>query len=608
VVPLDHLISSPGSDLNSALLGFSKILTNDSRPPKIWILKQPIANGRPGLVRLAALVQRHFAWAGTPGRRSRTTGRGIGACYGAALLRAIAVGRVPLALFALVAGCTQDWPSYNRTLRSERFSPVGQINRSNVSNLEQRCVYEIGAVTTFTSGLVVVGRRLYATTISDIFAIDADNCRPLWRTHEEIPPGRERSSRGAAYLSGKLFRGFPDGTVRAYDAASGHSLWRTKIADPAKGESLPAAPVAWNGLVFIGNAGGDVFDVHGRMYALRASTGRIVWQFSFVPEAGSVHRMPGVPDTGATWGNKPDIPISGGGTWSSYTLDPAVGTLYISTGNPAPDFDPASRPGDNLFTNAVVALDARTGHYRAHYPVTPGDWHDWDVTAAPSLLRTRQGQAIVAVAAKDGHLYAFDLKTQRRLYKTATTTIENTEAPLALSGTHFCPGNLGGTEWNGPAYSPRTNLIYTGAVDWCTTLRLMPLEQTPRSTPGRPWTGAQDNLFGEHDTSARGWITAIDADSGELRWKFQTPNVQISAVTPTSGGLILFADGNGTAYALDQDNGMVLWQEPLGAGAGGGVITYTVAGKQRVAFAAGLHERWPTANQAPARIVILGLR
>ena len=187
---------------------------------------------------------------------------------------------------AAPGGTEGDWPSYNKTLTSNRFSQLSQINRTNADKLKVLCTYDTRQYTGFTSGLLEVNGALIFATAFDIFSIDPSTCRENWRTHEDyVPATPQEVNRGAAYLDGMLFRGTQDGRVLAYDFKTGKRIWETTIADPKKGESAPAAPIAWNGLVFIGNAGGDIKGVKGRMYALDAKTGKIVWEFYLVPKA-----------------------------------------------------------------------------------------------------------------------------------------------------------------------------------------------------------------------------------------------------------------------------------------------------------------------------------
>ena len=218
-----------------------------------------------------------------------------------------------------------DWPSYNRTLTSERYSQLSEINTKNVGKLKVLCTYDVDQFAAFESGLIMVDNALIGTTQFDIFSLDPATCAENWRTHEDYPPSLLPANRGAAYMDGMLFRGTQDGRVLAYDFKTGKRLWETTIADPKRGKSVPSAPIAWDGLVFVGNAGGDFKGGKGRMYALDAKTGTIVWEFFLVPRAeGEAARGPlgATPLDMATWKNAPGIPISGGGTWTSYTLDP----------------------------------------------------------------------------------------------------------------------------------------------------------------------------------------------------------------------------------------------------------------------------------------------
>jgi alcohol dehydrogenase (cytochrome c) len=177
-----------------------------------------------------------------------------------------------------------DWPSYNRTLTSERYSQLSQINTKNAGKLKVLCTYEVDEYTAFESGLIMVDNALIGTTEFDIFSLNPATCALNWRTHEDYPPALLPSNRGAAYLDGMLFRGTQDGRGLAYDFKTGKRIWATTIADPKFGESVPSAPIAADGLVFVGNAGGDFKGGKGHMFALDAKTGKIVWEFFLVPK------------------------------------------------------------------------------------------------------------------------------------------------------------------------------------------------------------------------------------------------------------------------------------------------------------------------------------
>ena len=523
---------------------------------------------------------------------------------------------------ALAQTDADNWPTYNRTYGSDRFSPLAEITPANVASLRPLCSYDTGETTSFQTGPLVVDGTIYFTTDLNTYAIDAATCALRWKNEHNGPPSAFRVHRGAAYLDGKLFRGAGDGEVFALDAHTGKMLWQTPIADPKLGESIPAAPIAWNGMVFVGNAGGDYFGVTGRMYALDAQTGRPVWRFDMVPPtmtesvALSGASVPSAGSNAAeaerraaeTWPPpRPQFPRAGGGTWTSYSLD-HTGRLYVPGGNAAPDFVKAVRPGENLYTNTVVMLDARSGRLEDYYPLGPNDFHDWDVSAAPVLLTTKAGRPIVAQAGKDGQLYGIDPVARRMLYRVPVTTIDNADAPLTPQGTHFCPGTQGGTEWNGPAYLPATNALYVGAVDWCATVHLAPPARW-EGKPGQPWTGAADqNPFGTLDPKEkwRGWVTAVEADTGQVLWRHQTATPLLAGMLTTAGGLVFTADLNGQVMALDPRTGDTKWHGQVDGAVGGGVVSYGVGGRQRIAVAAGMNSMlWPVAK-ATAKIVVFG--
>ena len=513
---------------------------------------------------------------------------------------------------------TGDWASYNKTLTSNRYSQLNQINRENVRRLKVLCTYDTNQHTSFETGPIMVAGALIATTEYDIFSLDPANCHENWRTRESRKSIAFLAvNRGAAYMDGLLFRGTEDGRVLSYDFATGKRLWEATIANPKIGESAPAAPIAWNGLVFIGVAGGDNKGVKGRMYALDAKTGKIVWEFYLVPRtAGDPTRGPqgASPLDMATWKNTSDTPVTGGGTWTSYTLDPTTGLLYVSGGNPGPDFAKAPRKGENLYSGSIVVLDAKTGAYRNHFEVAPADWHDWDVSTAPSLIRTRGGKKLLSVAPKDGHLYGFDVETGKLLYRTPVTRIENITAPFTLRNPiHFCPGSVGGAEWNGPAYDPQTNLVLIGEVDWCVTVTLQNPEQIKDDAVGQLWTGNSTfdpyHAFGTPDPVKdwAGWVYAVDADTGAWKWRLKSNYPILSGMTPTAGGVAFFGDIGGNFYVLDSSNGQKLWGQKIGGGIGGGVVTYTANGSQKIAVAAGFTAiLWPT-DVVTGKIVILGV-
>ncbi len=509
-----------------------------------------------------------------------------------------------------------DWPTYNGPLAGDRYSPLAQITRANVGQVRRVCAFDAPDSVSFQSGIVAVGGTLYFTVFKDTYAVDGATCQQKWKQTRSEPDTFLKVNRGLGYSDGKLFRGTGDAHVLALDAATGKVLWDVPIGDPKKGESAPLAPIAWNGLVFAGNAGGDNFDVRGRVYALDANTGRTVWMFETVSTSGPTLK---------TWPKaSAQNPPGGGATWTTYALDERNGILYVPAGQPAPDFIEALHPGENLYTNSLLALEAKTGKLIAYVQPYHGDFHDWDLAAGPALLTTRGGRSLVAAGSKDGHIYGIersavaaraaatpDGKALAVRYKALVTTRENAEAPLTSDKmTRFCPGSQGGIEWNGPGHHRELGLLYANAIHWCTSVKLKPVEQM-KGAHGQAWSGMDDPqaAFGIFDPVERwnGFVTAVDAENGRVRWQVKTPKPMVAAITPTAGGLVFTGDLDGQVLAYDAESGKLLWKDGTGKAIGGGVISFSAGGKQYVAAAAGMNSGiWPVKG-GPASVYVYAL-
>jgi len=483
------------------------------------------------------------------------------------------------------------WPTYNNGYDGQRFSPAKQITPGNVGTLKRACEAHLGDAGTFHSGLLVIGRTLYVTTAHTTVALDAANCTIRWR-HVYKPEQQEvyAVNRGAAYLDGRIFRGTTDGRVLAIDAKSGKELWRVKAGDPEKGAFFSSAPIAWKGLVFIGTAGSD-WGVRGYVLGLDAKTGAEKWRFNTIPTGDE----PGAD----SWQVPSSTVHGGGGLWTTYTLDTKTGELFVPVANPAPDYRPDERPGANLYTDSLVVLDAMTGKLKWYHQFTSNDGLDYDFGAAPALYTGSDGAKLAAAGSKDGNLYGVDRATHDVRFKTAVTTIENPGIRPTPEGVKACPGPLGGVEWNGPAVDPRSRTIYVGAVDFCF------LYKSGNDTSGAfAYLGTSSVPIGGAD-SAKGWITAVNGDTGDVLWKYHVGAPVVSGVTPTAGGVVFGGDLNGNLYGLDAKTGAELYKANMGGAVAGGVVTYEVGGKQYLATTSGNISRATFKSTGTPTIVIL---
>ena len=480
---------------------------------------------------------------------------------------------------ATLNGASQstDWLFHTHDYAGTRFSPLQEINTATAARLAPVCLFQVGERDNFQTGPIVYNGTMYVTTMISTIALDAATCRVKWRhrwqTRDDL--GFQRN-RGIGIKDGRVVRGTPDGYLLALNADTGTQLWARQVAKPAEGETFSMAPVIFEDLVLIGPAGSEN-NLQGWVGAFRLSDGSQVWRFNTVPKPGE----PGF----ETWKNPKGIPMGGGAVWTSFALDTQNGDLHIAVTNPSPDLPVHLRQGDNLYTNSIVALDVRTGKLRWHRQLVANDSHDWDVThATPIFNATINGETrrLVVTAGKDGMLRALDRDTHRVLYETATTTRENADTPVITTPLRACPGVLGGSQWNGPAYNPGTHLLYVPAVDWCATFSSF--EQV-RFIPGKLYMGGRTDL--DPVDKSQGWLTAIDASTGGVKWKYRSARPMVAAVTTTAGNLLLTGELTGDFVVFDARSGDVLYRFNTGGPVGGGIVTYAAGGKQYIAVASG---------------------
>ncbi len=489
-----------------------------------------------------------------------------------------------------------DWLYNTHDYSGRRYVALSQIDRNNVENLRALCAYQVGDVSNFQTGPIVYHGIMYVTTVHVTVALDARTCRPKWR-HTWEPKDEEvwGNNRGVALKDGRVVRATSDGYLFALDAADGTLLWARQLARPELGETFTMAPLIYEDLVLIGPAGSENA-ISGWVGAFRLANGEEVWRFKTVPGASE----PG----DESWGNPTGIPLGGGAVWTPFSLDVEKGELYVAVTNPAPDLPAHLRPGPNLYTNSLVALDVRTGELRWYEQLVPNDAHDWDLTQVSPIFQAQvDGQArdLVATVGKDGVLRVLDRNSHERLFETPITTLENIDIPLTSEGVRVCPGILGGVLWSGPAYNPGTNMLYVPAVDWCTTFMLA---DTVRFIEGELYLGGTV----EFDDKSQGWLTAVDAVSGEVKWRYRSERPMVANVTTTSGGLVLTGELSGDFLALDAHSGAVLYRFNTGGAIGGGIVTYQLDGKQYVAVTSGKPSGfWVDEHPGSPTIFVFGL-
>jgi alcohol dehydrogenase (cytochrome c) len=482
------------------------------------------------------------------------------------------------------------WTSYGGNSLGWRYSALDQINTKNVSRLAAQWMYQTGVPGKNETTPLVFDQMMFVTGPSNFaWALDALTGRPIWSYKSAPPAGLDLCcgavNRGFAAKEHRLFKVNLEGTLLAMDASSGAVLWQATLEDYKKGYSATAAPLIVKNLVVTGMAGAE-FGTRGFIDAYNADTGRRVWRFYTVPTDGE----PG----GDTW--KSDSWKRGGGsTWITGSYDPELNLVYWGTGNPGPDLNGDVRPGDNLYTCSVVALDADTGKLKWHYQFTPHDIHDWDSASDPVPVNLSLGGRSVKaliMANRNGFFYALERATGKLLHAKAYTRVTWADGiapngrPVVVSGqepteegNRTCPGMGGGHNWQATAYSPQTGLYYFTSSERCmlfynTTQEFVEGQWYQASTVGRSEPGG-------------GRIVALDPKTGNIAWHFDTVSTPTGGVLATAGGLVFAGDAEGYLIAFDAQSGKVLWRFQAGGTIIAPPISYALNGRQYIAVAAG---------------------
>jgi len=540
-------------------------------------------------------------------------------CAAALLLAAgLAAGaEVDSARLDRAGGEPENWLTYYGTYESWRYSPLDQINRSNIEQLRPVWAFESGV----TDGglqaapLVVDGTMYVSTAWNHVFALDAATGEQIWRYDyprpDQIPGTYGTWNRGVAVAYGLVFMGTLDNHVVALDRETGEEVWRVEVENSTQcGCNITAAPLVVKDLVITGVTGGD--SAHrGYINAFDARTGRHRWRFWTIPGPGE----PGH----ETWAGDSWI-YGGGSTWVTGTYDPELDLLYWAVGNPAADFYGGDREGDNLYTDSVVALDPDTGEIQWHYQQIPHDVWDYD-TAYEMVLLDLEVDGVMRKTmlnpSKSGYVWLLDRQNGEFLgawpLVESSNWIEGIDEqgrligrnePLVGETSFVCPAIGGGRSWNHGAYSPETGWFYSTGLEWCQTLTVR--QEVPQE--GLPFFGGEFEMAHSESGEAHAHLSAYDPVTGERKWRIRHKYPLLASQLATAGGLLFSGDATGRFFALDASDGSELWSFRTGSGHRGSAITYAVGGRQYIATPSGwgsalaglTTQLWPEAEDFPS--------
>ena len=511
----------------------------------------------------------------------------------------------------LNAAGSGDWLMYGHNYWNNRFSPLKQINTANVKNLVARAVYTHGSSTlgSFETTPIVVGGVMYitspATPNNIVRAFDLRTQKMLWEyTHKNDPVSTAccgPNNRGVAVSGGSVFVATLDDDLVALDAATGKVKWEVKVGDgPAAGYTETMAPLVVGENVIIGTSGAE-YGIRGYVKAFNSANGQLVWTWYTLPS----------PEEGGWWGPfskttpegddlKRDIAkekadsakyadawqTGGGSMWMTPAYDEASKTLFVAIGNPSPDLDGSIRPGDNRWTESIVAIDATSGKFKWGYQEVPHDVWDLDAVSPPVIAMVGGKKAVVE-AGKTGFVYVLDAATGKLIRRSkAFVPQQNMYTQPTADGVFMLPGANGGEEWSPIAIHPELEYAYTVGLH-------QPMHYKVHYAPwekGRLWLGSafirvpddKGGYSGEY-----GNVTAIDLKTGNIAWQQKTELPMMGGATATAGGLVFTGEGNGWFKAYDAKTGAVLWKFNCGAGANAAPSVFEVDGEEFIAVAAG---------------------
>jgi PQQ-dependent dehydrogenase (methanol/ethanol family) len=497
----------------------------------------------------------------------------------------------------------QNWLHSNGGYAQTRFYPGSKINSSNVSKLRPAFVFQTQVLESMETAPIVVNGIMYLTTsYNHVHAINATTGEEYWHYKHKMGPITTYccgpNNRGVAISGDRLFMGTLDAKMVALDARTGKLLWETQIEDPEKGYSETMAPVVVENMVLIGTNGGE-YGVRGFVKAFDVNTGKLIWTFHTIPEKGhegvwAVNDATGRNMLRDIAAEKKQLAEKGGdfyktlggGVWMAPAVDRNARTVWFVVGNPSPDLYGAERPGDNLYTDSIVAIDLDKGTYKCHFQYVAHDVWDLDAVSPPILTNARDKSGkMVQVAihgGKTGHVYVHDRKDCSLIrHSEAMVPQENMWVLPTKEGARMLPGANGGVEWSPMALNEKHRLAYALNLHQPMTYHVEPAPYPG----GKLWLGgAFKTIPGEKQW---GRVAAVNIDTGKMAWKYDTEQPLIGGALATGGDLVFFGEGNGLFKALDARSGKLLWQYQAGAGVNAPPVAYEVNGKQYIAVAAG---------------------
>ena len=503
-----------------------------------------------------------------------------------------------------------NWLTYSGAYDSQRFTTLDEITRRNVADLELKWVFQAQSLQVFQTTPLVVDGIMYLTEAPNtVVALDAKRGRVFWR-YEYTPSDESRPccgqvNRGLGILGNMLYMATIDARLIAIDATSGQPVWFKQVAEPSAGYAMTLAPLIIKDKVIIGVAGGE-YGVRGFIAAYQADTGDEAWRFYTIPGPGE----PGH----ETWEGGGDAWMHGGASvWITGSYDPDTNLTFWGIGNPGPDWNPAQRPGDNLYSDSVVALDADTGDLEWYFQFTPNDDYDYDSVQIPVLVDypAQNGSTLKLMAwgNRNGFFYVLDrtngqfVSGDPFVFVNWAESLDDNGRPVETpqpEGEPTFPGVQGGTNWYSPSYSPSTQLFYLSAWEgYGSIFEAQESEYRPgqlflggrpgnsmRTAPGVPSIrrGAINDWTEEAGTGA---VVALDPATGDERWRFDMTDVTSSGILTTSTDVLFTGNREGYFHALDAETGDLLWRRTLGGMIANGPMSFAVDGQQFVAAAAG---------------------